>query len=155
MIEIEANTIVRKSPEEVMSFVSDFENAPKWQTGVVRSELVTPPPVRAGSRFEEDVKVALWKMRATCEVTKYDAPRLIAFHTTSTGPIEYGGEFRFEPVHDGTRVVVRGQVRLKGLWKLIQPLFAADIRKETQAEMNTLKRVLEGDAGSGAIQATN
>jgi uncharacterized protein YndB with AHSA1/START domain len=143
-------TIERK-PEEVFAFLSDLERVSEWQQGVIRSQVLTPGPVRVGTRFTETAKVGPWRLDATCEVTAYEPARRMAF-TASSKPIEYGGEFTLEPLGSGTRLSVDAAVRLKGFWRLMQPVMAGEMKSETRKELETIKRVLEGTAG--AVRAT-
>jgi hypothetical protein len=129
----------------MFAFVSDFSNAPLWQQGVVKSEPVTPGPIRVGTAFDEDVTVALFHLPSRCVVTALEPDRLMAFEASST-PLQYKGEFRFAAVPEGTALSIRGTGEMRGLWKLLEPLLQADARKSVKDEVGRIKRHLESEA---------
>jgi hypothetical protein len=46
MIKVSDSVLINRSPEDISGFVADFENAPKWQGGVV--EATTSMRVSSG-----------------------------------------------------------------------------------------------------------
>jgi len=154
MIRFQANTEIDRPVEQVFAYLIDFENAPKWQSGVVTSKLATPGPLRKGSKFDEVVKLGPWRMPATCEITEVEGSRRAAFRTTSRGPVEYGGEFLLEHQGLGTKVTVSGTMFLKGLWRLLEPVMAGEIKKETARELQRLKSELEAPLAHEPRNAT-
>ena len=46
------------------------------------------------------------------------------------------------------KCVRASSARLKGAWRLLQPLLAGDLRRETRTELATIKRLVEGAAQS-------
>jgi carbon monoxide dehydrogenase subunit G len=150
VIRFENSIEVEQSPAEVFEYVSNLDNLAEWQSGVIESRVITPPPMRVGTIFEEDAKVAFWRTKASCTVTELTRPRLFAFKATSSGPIEYEGSFEFQPSGSGTAVKVSGSIRLKGLWRLLQPLMASDIKRETRGELESIRRNLASRAARSA-----
>ncbi|HXH23074.1 MAG TPA: SRPBCC family protein [Dehalococcoidia bacterium] len=146
MIRIELSTQISRPRDEVFEFLTDVGKLPKWQTGVVQSKAVSEGAMRVGYQFEETAKVAFWKLHTVCAVTDIKANERFAFTAKSNGPIDYHGQFDLQPVAGGTRLSVTGSVNLKGLWKLLQPVLAGDLRKETRAELETIRRLLEAGA---------
>jgi len=142
MIQIEHSTLIGKKPQDVFAFMADVSNLPKWQAGTVKSELVTGGPLAQGSRFDETVRVGPWKLLTHCVVTELRSNEVFAFEAMSK-PIDYAGSFRFAGESGGTRVSLRAVVQMKGPWRLLQPLLAGDLRKESRVELETLRRILE------------
>jgi hypothetical protein len=67
----------------------------------------------------------------------------MAFSAVSR-PLTYEARFVFEPVNGtGTRIVVNGTGRMHGIWRLVEPLLAGDIKKEEGNELRTIKAILE------------
>jgi hypothetical protein len=69
--------------------------------------------------------------------------RRIAFRITSTGRIECAGEFALDADSQGTKATLSAAMTLQGRWRLLEALFAGEIKKETAGEMRMLKRVLQ------------
>ena len=98
--------------------------------------------MRVGTRFTESMHVMGMTFDANCEVTAFEPPH----HLTMVADgklIHYQGEFTFEPASIGSRLSVTGQVALKGWWRLLGPLMGGEIRKESQAELEDIKKALE------------
>ncbi len=154
MIHIAASETIEKPVEQVFEYLLDFENTPKWQSGVITSKLATPGPLRKGSKFDEVVKVGIWRMAASCEITEVEGSRRVAFRISGSSPVECVGEFLLERHERGTKVAISGTMVLKGLWRLLEPAMAGEIKKETAAELRQLKSQLEAPVTTQASSAT-
>jgi uncharacterized membrane protein len=144
---------IDRSPEEVFAFVADFENLPRWQKSVITAHKVTEGPIRVGSKFTEDVRILGRNVESTGEVTALEPNRRMEFDLTSKGPIECKAQFTFAAAAGGTSLSLDGDFRLKGLWKLMTPMAAGEIRRETRKELEALKTVLEGSPESHTSSA--
>jgi carbon monoxide dehydrogenase subunit G len=134
-----ADSIELAAPQaRVFGFVSDLENLPKIQSEVVRSTVLDPGTVHVGTRFEEVVKIGPRRVTARCVVTEHEPERLTAFRAESSA-VHYDGRFVVEPAGEGSRVTIEGTARLQGLWRLLQPLLAADVRKGVEHELEAIK----------------
>ena len=153
MIRIEQSTTIQKEPREVFDFLANVANLPKWQAGTVKSELITAPPLATGSRFIEVVRLGPWKLDTTCVVTELKMPEVFAFEAMSK-PIDYAGSFRLSPEAGGTRVSLRAVAHLKGLWRLMEPVLAGDLRKESRTELENLRRLIEEGEPQPSVQSS-
>ena len=146
MIKIEASTQIGQPRDAVFEFITDIDNLPRWQTGVIQSKRLSQGPIRPGFQFEETAKVGPWRLQTVCTVTEVKPGERFAFQAKSSGPLDYEGTFELQPVAGGTRLTLSGNARLKGLWRLLQPILAGDLRKESRKELQTMKEVLEASA---------
>jgi len=135
-------------PRAVFDYLCDPANAPEWQSGVVQSTVTSPGPIGPGTHFEETVRVGLLKVRAACEVTEYERDRRLGFRADS-GPLGYGGTYLFEPDDGDTRLTVRGEGTLRGWWRLLEPMLAADVKRQSREELERIKRIVEERARAG------
>jgi uncharacterized protein YndB with AHSA1/START domain len=154
VIRIDISTQINRPRDEVFEFLTSVENLPKWQSGVVQSKAISDGPARVGFQYEETAKVAFWKLHTVCTVTDIKTNERFAFVAKSDGPIDYEGRFDLQPVAGGTRLSLTGSARLKGLWRLLQPVLAGDLRKETRTELETIRRLVEAAAEPSPGQAT-
>lgn len=143
MIHFETSTQISRPRDKVFDFLTDIEGLPRWQTGIVQSQRLTQGEFRVGSQFKENAKVGPWKLQTTCSVTDLKLNERFAFEAKSTGPLDYEGYFELQPVSGGTRLTLKCRGRLKGLWRLMQPVLSRGLRRETRAELATMKRLLE------------
>ena len=142
MFRFEDAVEIEATPAEVFAFVSDLERIAEWQAGVVRSHVITPGPTRVGTRFEETAKVGPWRLETRCEVVAFDPPRAMRF-TASSKPLDYAGTLTVVPDGTHTRLLVEGTMRLKGGWRLMEPVLAGDMKRELRGELKTIKRIVE------------
>ena len=142
MLRFEDEVTIRRPVADVFRFVADLSNTPLWQGGVVRSAPITAGPARVGAMFEEDVKVAWFHVPTRCVITELETNQRVVFEATSS-PLEYRGEFRFESVDGGTRLHVRGSGRMRGLWRLLEPVLQADATRTVKDEVGRIKSHLE------------
>jgi len=143
MIHIEHSISINRPRGEVFDFLTDVENLPKWQANLVQSVPLSEGPVRAGFQFEETINVMSRKIRAVCTVTEVRAPERFAFEMRSNGPLDCDARFELQPVANGTRLTLIGTARFKGVWRLLKPMVAAELRKETLVELTAMKNLLE------------
>jgi carbon monoxide dehydrogenase subunit G len=143
VINIESSTRIERPRDEVFDFLTDVNNLPAWQSGVTEARSLSEAPVRIGFQFKETAKVGPWKLRNVCIVTDLKTNERYAFQVRSSGPIDCDVTFDLQPVTGGTRLTVTGKGRLKGVWRLMQPMLAREMRKGTQAELTTLRQLLE------------
>jgi carbon monoxide dehydrogenase subunit G len=153
MIHIEESTQISRPRDEVFDFLTNVDNLPKWQSGVIQSKALSQGPVRVGYQFEETAKVGPWKLHNLCTVSDLKPNERFAFEAKSSGPLDYQGSFDLQPVARGTRLTLSGSARLKGLWRLLQPVLAGDLRKETKTEMEAIRRQIEAQPSISAPSA--
>ena len=101
---------------------ADFPNAAGRIPDVLKIELLTPGPVKKGTRFKETRKVFGRPATETMEVTTYEPYRRYELATTSGGTA-FTTEFKFIPEKGGTRVDVTLTTKPLTLFaKLMLPL---------------------------------
>ena len=150
MIHIECSTQIDRPRDEVFDFITNVDNLTKWQSGVIQSKPMTQGPVRVGFQFAEVARVGPWKLDTVCTVTDLKANERYAFQVKSTGPLDCDAQFELQPSAGGTRLTINGDGRLKGIWRLMQPMLARELRKETKTELATIKLLLEASRSTAA-----
>lgn len=97
-----------------------------------------------GTQFSETVRAMGMRFEAMCEVTAFEPPHTLAM-TADGKMIDYAGTFTFEALPGGpaTRLSVSGTMKMKGFWRLLEWLAAGEIRKESQAELQDIKKAIE------------
>ena len=143
MIQIESSTQVNRPRDEIFDFITNVDNLAKWQASVVEARRLTQGQPRIGFQYEQRLKVGPWRFDAVCTVTDFKPNERYAFQMTSEGPLDCDGRFDLQPVAGGTRLTMTGVARLKGFARLIRPLLGGELRRETRAELATIKLLLE------------
>jgi uncharacterized membrane protein len=145
MITIESSIEIRRPVEAVFAFVSDERNSPQWQ-GAIKEAHVTPDgPLIVGSKVTLVVSFLGVKLEPTSEITALEPNRSLSFKSSS-GPAPIEGTWRFETTGEGTRLSGTFQVEPGGLFKVAGPVFASQFKKQTDADLQRLKELLEAQA---------
>ena len=153
MINIQVSTQVSRPRSEVFEFLTEVDNFPRWQSGVSEAASLTPGALHVGSQFTEAASIGPWKLRIVGTVTDLKVNERLAFQARSSGPLDCDVRIDLQPIAGGTRVTLSGAARLKGFWRLLQPMLARELRNETQAELASLKQLLEAPATQPASAA--
>ena len=142
MIHVETSVTIDRPAEEVFSVLSDLERQPDWVSSIQESEITSGGPVREGTTFRQVVKALGRRMETEATVTEYDPPRAFAFEG-GAGPMRMTFRFTVSPEGTGSRIdqVVEGET--KGFFKLADSIAARTMKKQFEADLATLKAVLE------------
>jgi hypothetical protein len=115
-------------PEQVFDRLSRFDRAAEWDPSVREGELLTPGPVRLGSRFRIVVDVLGRGVPLVYEVVELTPGRRISFHAETAGVVSHD-VLSFVPGADGTVLVYDARLDLKGPSRLLSPLVALAFRR--------------------------
>ncbi len=96
-----------------------------------------------GTTFRNTSKFLGRRIESTYQVTENDPPHKQCVRITS-GPIQGAACYLFEPADGGsTRFTQNFETEVGGFFKLAEPLVARAIRRQMEADMATLKDLLE------------
>jgi hypothetical protein len=149
MAVVEGEIVIERPVEDVFDFIADERNEPRFNSRMIRAELLTPEPVGAGSQFLAESRMMRRTFDVTVEYTVFERPRLLGSRSRSTPkgregrPLLIEGSLTFEPVPEGTRMRWSWQVETPGALRLIAPLLAWMGRRQEQKVWTALKRLLE------------
>lgn len=146
MITYNGEIVISRPVADVFDYATTFEYFPRW-TDVISMKRLSNGPVGVGTRVQ--LEMGRWPLKSQIdfETVVWERDRNWTFKTVSASPIVWDGRFVFEPLGpESTQVRTAGQVTLKGLRKLLEPVVRGELRKSEQAELETLKGILEGQA---------
>lgn len=144
MVTIEGSTTIARPVEDVFDFVADERNEPRYNPQMTGVEKLTPGPIGKGTQWSATVDSRGRPLEMVLEVTDYDRPsRLVSTTTMAAAHIQ--GSLTFEPGPAGTVMRWSWDLRPKGAFRLLAPLFAAQGRRQEAAIWAGLKRVMEDD----------
>jgi len=142
MIRHETSVHLNRPVEKVFAFVVDSKELPKWQSNLIKSELLTEGPLRVGSRFHEVRLVRHKETEIQGEMTAFEPNRRFATKTLSKPEVTVS--YSFEPENGGTRLRYEFSMVTTGLMRLLQPMILGSIKKDTASDFEKLKQLLEG-----------
>ena len=139
---VEVTVNIKRSIQDVFAYITNFENNPNWQNGMVSCTFTTPSPLIVGSQYKQ---VAAFMGRTTesqFKVTKLIPNQRVEFETIeSTFPIQIVREVT--GLEDGTQVhaIISGQPT--GFMGLFSPLMKPMMTSQIQGDYHRLKELLE------------
>ncbi|MGH2477605.1 MAG: SRPBCC family protein [Candidatus Limnocylindrales bacterium] len=151
MIEFNAEQTIDRPADEIWAYAADIGVHPQWMN-VRDATVVKGTGVEVGAIGRETVQLGPRRYVTEIVVSEATPGRAIAWRVTGGAPI--AGETRLELVPIGpesTRVRWTGHFSLTGLWRLLEPVVAGEIRSGGAAELVRLKTVLEAPASAPAV----
>ena len=143
---IEAEADIRRSAEEVFDYASDPANEPGWNIRVKRVQKLTGGPIGVGARY----RIAFTQgPPAISECVRFDRPGYWE-HAGESKIISSGFSGQVMPTDDGSHLLLRMQLRPRGLLRLALPLVRRRMQRELARDVATIKARLEGAAQPSA-----
>jgi carbon monoxide dehydrogenase subunit G len=147
MTTITQRVTVNRPVEEVWDFIGDFENTTRWSQGVLEARQTSDGPLRAGSTLQTVVKAFGRRRTGDYLVTEYEPNHAFAFEVMS-GPMTSRARFSLEPAGAGTRLTASGEAVATGLYRLVTPILVRTLKRHSEADLASLKRILEASVGA-------
>ena len=130
---------------DIFPWLLEREKQAQWSD--VPMEALTEGPLRQGSRMRLSFGRGPLHASLDLEVTSLEPDRMLAYTTVSHGGIQWEGEYHLTPVEGaGTRVAQRGTLRFSGLWRLLEPIIGAEMKRGEIAELERLRKVVEASS---------
>ena len=128
--------------EDVFAYITNFENNPKWQNGMVSCTFTTPPPLGVGSQYQQVAKFMGREVISLFEVTTFVENKRVEFETIqSTFPIQIVREVKKMDTGTLVHAIIKGQPN--GLMKIFSPLVRPIMKRQIEADYQHLKQILE------------
>jgi uncharacterized protein YndB with AHSA1/START domain len=141
MIQHEVTIHLNRPVEQVFAFLMDTGKLSTWQSNLIKTEPLTVGPLREGSRFREVRRLGGRESEIQGEITVFEPNR--RFETKTITKPQVMVSYSFEAENGGTRLKHKFVMLTTGLMRLLEPLIAGSIKKESESDFETLKRILE------------
>jgi uncharacterized protein YndB with AHSA1/START domain len=141
MIQHEVTIHLNRPVEQVFAFLMDTGKLSTWQSNLIKMEPLTEGPLRAGSRFREVRRLGRRDSEIQGEITVFEPNK--RFETKTITKPQVMVSYSFEAENGGTRLKHKFVMLTSGLMRLLEPLIAGSIKKESESDFETLKRILE------------
>ena len=144
MITCSSTVTVERPPGDVFRYIVEPDRQAQWSDVPMRR--LTDGPVGVGSRFQLTLGRGPLRAPITLEVAALEPDRRFAFTTVSTGPVLWDGEYQVQPTGFAASLLSQtGRLRFRGLWRLVEPIVGAEIRRGEIKELERLKAAAEAD----------
>jgi uncharacterized protein YndB with AHSA1/START domain len=148
------STTIAAPPDHLWAIISDVTRHPELAGSgeVMQTELLTPEPLRKGSRFQSRQNVRGLRYTTVSHVVACDPPRRLAWRIGLPGTPPFGQVWQFELIPEGQSTRVEHGVALVYVVPRLWPLtIGTDMvaQGEAQAMRPTLVNLAQG-AGAEA-----
>ena len=142
MFSVDKSVHIDKPAADVFSFVSDFANDAKWQSGVVRSEQTSAGPLGKGTTGQTVQKFMGRELKNDLEGTTFEPPKRFGAKTTS-GPVQFEVMCTLEEMGGGTHMTVHMEGEPGGFFKVAEGMVKNELNKSLDTDLAKLKQMLE------------
>lgn len=133
-----------QSPEQVFDFLANFENVTKWDENTASSDCLGDEPYQAGARYRVVTDFGSRSMTLTYETIEFDRPNRVVFRS-GTGMATIEDTITVAPDGEGSRVEYVAEIGLKGISRLLDPVFSLIFKRVGDRAAKGLRAAL--DAG--------
>lgn len=141
MIQHEVTIHLNKPVEQVFAFLMDTGKLSTWQSNLIKLEHLTEGPLRAGSAFREVRRINNKEQEIQGEITTLEPNQRLETKTVTKPEVRVS--YSLDPEQGGTRLRYKFVLITSGMMRLLEPVIASSIKKDTEADFETLKRMLE------------
>lgn len=141
---------IAATPDAVWSYLTHFENTRHWMEGTTEVEELTPPPIRAGSRYRQTRSIGRHVATVELEVRAIDAAaRTILLEADGRRSALGRGVFRFGyavlPAPGGSaRLVLDGEIDALGrAVELVASFFVGNFTRVVARDLDALRSRVE------------
>ena len=142
MVRVHIDIDIDHPPEKVFEFISNFENNPLWQGGMVKCEFLTDGPLTVGSRYQQEARFMGRPVYSTFEVLEYEPnKRIKASSISGSFPITFTRWVEDKAGKARVQALIEGDA--SGFFKLASPLMRWMVNRSIQKDYKKLKALLE------------
>jgi uncharacterized protein YndB with AHSA1/START domain len=143
MVHIHGEVLIDAAITEVFDAVADERNEPRYNPRIVRAEMLTDEPVRAGSRFVAEPKGMGARNEMILEIMEYQRPHRL-HNVIRSSYMHVDGTLTFTETEVGTRLRWDWTMRLVGPMRLLTPVLRLVGPRWERRNWIDLKDYLEG-----------
>ncbi|MBF0705718.1 SRPBCC family protein [Alkalihalobacillus hwajinpoensis] len=140
-IEVKTSILIERPPEVVFNYITNFENNPDWQSGMVSAKF-TNGVLREGATYDQVAKFLGKEIKTTFIVRQYNPYHKIQIESVdSTFPIKVTREVQVAGEGCVVKAVVEGNPGR--LFSLARPVLSKLVQRSIEKDYAHLKQLLE------------
>lgn len=139
---------VAASPDQVFAVLEDPARAAEWQPGCTRMETATPGPVRVGTELRYFFEQGRREGKMLGQVTAMEPSERFTMHFTDK-MMNVVVDFEGVPEGAGTRLTHTISVQPSGLARLMSPLIARGLPRQTITAMERIRDLADAEPRTG------
>lgn len=142
MVTVTGTVLIDRPSRDVFAIVGNYENDPRWRTGVSEMRHDPPGEVRVGMVTHEVIRFMGRTMEIDAEIVEYEPGRKTAFRTVSDVLSAEG--FRLvEEEGTLTRFTYHSDVELDAAYRPFTPLIRWVFKRRVARDLQKVKAILE------------
>ncbi|MGG1686730.1 SRPBCC family protein [Pseudalkalibacillus sp. NRS-1564] len=140
-IEVKTSILIERPPEVVFNYITNFENNPDWQSGMVSAKFINGV-LREGATYDQVAKFLGKEIKTTFIVRQYNPYHKIQIESVdSTFPIKVTREVQVAGEGCVVKAVVEGNPGR--LFSLARPVLSKLVQRSIEKDYAHLKQLLE------------
>ncbi len=141
-MKITSERVINCEPSVVFEYISNFENNPIWQGGMIEASFTSTGPLGEGSTYDQVATFLGKKIITSFVVSRFERNRCIQIQSIrSTFPIKVTRSV--ERAEGGTLVSAFVEGDPGGIFKLAKPLLKRMVQRSVVNDYANLKTILE------------
>jgi len=146
-IDITIEKTIGRPAEEVARFAMDPANDTAWIGGISEARIVTDGPLAPGSRVARVASFLGKRIEYVNEIDELSPGERLVMHSVA-GPFPMRITYEFAGREGGAVARVRVEGDAGGFYAVAAPLLRRKVRRSVEADLATLKGLLERRGGS-------
>ena len=142
MIKFSNSVVIDRPVDQVFAYLVNSEHDAEWEQGVIEVRKTSEGPWGLGTTYVYVSQFMGRRIEEPGKITECQPNQRFSF-TSGSGAVKVDGTFTFEPSNGGTKVTYAGEAELGGLFKIAQPILAAQVKRQSETNLAALKTVLE------------
>jgi uncharacterized protein YndB with AHSA1/START domain len=138
----EFSIFINRPPEEVFDFYANPANNNQWQGTTQSAAWTSEGSPGVGSTYKMLVDNFGRQLESLVEVTDWEPPKRLSTRSAN-GPVLVEGETVIKTQGEGSLVTYTSKISASGLMKLLEGLLSKPFKKQFEANLASLKSVLE------------
>ena len=144
-IDVKAEVVINRAPEEVANYAMNPDYDPVWISGISQAKMLTDPPFGRGTQVSRVASFLGRRIDYVLEVVGHEPGSLLAMRSVKS-PFPMEVTYEFKEISGGTLARIRIEGEASGFFKLTGPLMAPMVKINITKDLKTLKRLLESGA---------
>ncbi len=142
MINMEQCVMINRAVDEVWRFMSNVENIPEWEQGLLEGRQTSERLMGFGSTVQTIRQFLGRRWIDSLHGSEHVPNRTMAFQADAK-LISAKTLYIFEAVEGWTRLTQTTKLELRGWWKLVTAIVVPILKRDGREDFANLKRILE------------
>ncbi len=142
MIKMEFSIHIDRPVADVFEYLADPTKLPEWSS-MIDEARPSETPIRLGTKVLTRAKILGRKLESSFDVIEYETNKRFVTRTDKPFPLTRADTYGSEG--SGTRVVIVTEAEPGGFFRLGEPILARIMKKQVEAQLDTVKELLEAE----------